>query len=100
MPWGETPVNPVFIRTFAASLSYCIVSSDGLSSIGCLNCRGALDVHQPDQNEPSHLLATCPECGHWFRIAFSKNETEVIVLELPQMSQITRTPQSLEEGLA
>lgn len=41
------------------------VSLGDFSSLVCLNCDGALCWHQPDPDQPSRLLGTCPACGAW-----------------------------------
>ncbi len=33
---------------------------DGLSNVACLRCGKALDIHQPDSENPDRMLATCP----------------------------------------
>jgi len=38
------------------------------SEVACPDCRGVLELHQPDQRLPERLLGTCPRCSAWFLI--------------------------------
>ena len=37
-----------------------------LSAPSCPNCGSALSIHQPDEELPNRLLATCNCCKSWF----------------------------------
>jgi hypothetical protein len=85
-------VNRFANRPFAASLFYHIVASDRFPTLTCRGCRGSLDIHQPDPNQPEQFLATCSKCGRWYRVAGSTVANELIVLDLPDVGQIPVTP--------
>lgn len=72
-------------RDFAASLSYEVIRPcpDGLSTIHCLACRRALDIHQPDPARPERMLGTCEACGHWHVIGCREADDSAIVTMLP-----------------
>jgi hypothetical protein len=85
-------VNRFSNRPFTASLFYHIVASDSFPTLTCRGCRGFLDIHQPDPTQPGQFLATCSNCGRWYRAAYSTMESELIVLDLPEVGQIPATP--------
>ena len=37
-----------------------------LRDVRCPGCGSALILHQPDQELPDRLLATCPGCRSWY----------------------------------
>jgi hypothetical protein len=84
--------------SFAASLTYHVIASANFPTLACAGCRGWLDVHQPDPNQPDQVLGTCANCGRWYRIGFSTKGKELIVLELPDLGQITATPPPASRG--
>jgi hypothetical protein len=61
----------------------------------CLECREALDAHQPDESNPGRLLATCPECGDWYILDELDEGSRCLMIRLPAPSDIERT---LEEA--
>lgn len=58
----------------------------GLSALPCQNCHEPLDIHQPDPDLPERMLATCPACRDWYLVDYLVNETDVIVLSLPDIA--------------
>lgn len=66
--------------TFTLRILAVPVCPDGQSPLKCLNCRNALDIHQPDGNLPDRMLATCPECRAWYLIECGTGAGAVIVL--------------------
>lgn len=50
----------------------------------CPRCHHDLDLHQPDENMPGRLLATCGSCAGWYLLMELKQDwSEVLVTELP-----------------
>ena len=39
----------------------------------CRECQVRLDVHQPDEERPEHLLGTCAGCGDWYLIEVGRD---------------------------
>ena len=51
----------------------------------CSSCNRKMNLHQPDENLPSQLLATCGFCGTWYSLIELKNDpVEVLMIELPR----------------
>lgn len=38
------------------------------AGIPCPDCHEPLNLHQPDENNPDQLLATCGTCSQWFAV--------------------------------
>ena len=93
MPLEASHVNRIPPRTFTALLSYYKTTSNNFAKLSCQMCRGTLDVHQPDQNQPEQFLGTCSGCGRWYRIA-PMTEAGLTMLELPDFTQIITSPPS------
>jgi hypothetical protein len=64
------------------------ISDQGLEAPRCRDCRTALNVHQPDENRPEQLLATCARCGGWYLIVFGGEYTEAFLFDLPNVGLI------------
>jgi hypothetical protein len=79
------------------TLTMCVVSvpdcPDGQSPLTCLNCRNALDIHQPDGDLPERMLATCPHCRAWHVIECGPGPGALIVL-LPDSTSFRKAPKS------
>src|SRR5262249_5985205 len=58
-------------RSAPRSLTFELVArpllmSSEESSLLCPACGDALDLHQPDENRPTHLVGICEFCSKWF----------------------------------
>ena len=71
---------------------YCIVSA-ALSTLNCRSCRGPLDIHQPNPNQPDQFLGTCSDCNLWYRVESKPGEGRLTVMQLPEVAE-TRAPTS------
>ena len=62
-------MHPLFPHQLSISWNVTVldVAPDGLVTPRCQKCRAELDVHQPDESNPDHLLGTCRDCGRWRR---------------------------------
>src|SRR5207245_911117 len=58
------------------------VSFEGLGSPRCPECGTALNLHQPDEEDPGRLLATCG-CGAWHMIEVPSGGTTALLFSLP-----------------
>jgi hypothetical protein len=57
----------------------------------CPLCEQELSLHQPDENLPSQLLATCDYCSAWYSLIDLNDEgSEVFMVELPGRSVAER----------
>jgi hypothetical protein len=57
----------------------------------CPRCKHVLDLHQPDENLPNRLLATCDSCLRWyclFGTGEDSDSNQFFMLGLPDKSMI------------
>jgi hypothetical protein len=64
------------------------LSDDGLETPACRNCQTPLNIHQPDEDRPEHLLGTCARCGAWYLIELGKEETGAFMFDLPNVTLV------------
>ena len=58
----------------------------------CPNCQVPLNLHQPDEEQPSQLLGTCDCCSRWFFLVESEMDWDgTLLFELPSAETIRRT---------
>jgi hypothetical protein len=57
----------------------------------CPLCDQVLNLHQPDENMPTQLLATCDCCLRWYALfAISEDSNQFLMLDLPDKSVIDK----------
>jgi hypothetical protein len=79
---GPIPIS-FDLMTHAVSMS-----PDG-SSLCCPECEVLLDLHQPDDNEPTQLLGICDACNKWyFLVEIEFNWNGALLFELPSAGAI------------
>ena len=66
------------------------VTDEGLEAPQCRACRATLNVHQPDEIRPEHLLGTCALCGRWYLIEFGEEGTEAYLFDLPNLEEVRK----------
>ena len=55
----------------------------------CPCCGKQLNLHQPDENLPTQLLATCDDCSRWFSLfELSDDAREILMIDLPERSML------------
>jgi hypothetical protein len=64
------------------------ISAEGLEPPRCRNCQIELNLHQPDEDRPEHMLGTCAGCGDWYLIEFGKNLREAFLFDLENVRSI------------
>jgi hypothetical protein len=81
----------------AFELNARVVSSGVIDSTPCCpSCDHGLSLHQPDENRPSQLLATCESCSQWFSIIeFADESGELLMVELPSLSMFEKLAENL-----
>jgi hypothetical protein len=56
----------------------------GASSFCCPDCQAALDLQQPDVDQPTQLLGICDGCSKWFFLVELEEEWNgTMLFELP-----------------
>jgi len=70
------------------TLSYFHVRSSRLSQLPCQRCRTTLDILQPDLHRPFQFLATCPDCGAWYRVEIRAGDSRGVMLNLPEIARL------------
>jgi hypothetical protein len=73
--------------TITWNVTRLAISSEGLETPRCGDCQATLNVHQPDENRPDHLLGTCDACGRWFLIEIG-TKREAFLFDLPNVTLI------------
>jgi hypothetical protein len=77
--------SPLAFELVARALS----SNGWANSLCCPECQVTLNLHQPDEEQPSQLLGTCDCCSRWFFVVESDLESdEMLLFELPTAETI------------
>ncbi len=71
-----------------ARLAGFTTSTDRLGELECQVCRDSLDLHQPDTGLPYRFLATCPDCGLWYRVQVNLSGDMATVIQLPEVEDL------------
>jgi hypothetical protein len=65
-------------------VAYSMGGSTWTNSLDCPNCHVPLNLHQPDEEQPSQLLGTCGCCSRWFFLVESELDRDgTLLFELP-----------------
>jgi hypothetical protein len=79
---GPVPIS-FEMMTHAASMS------QEVGSLCCPECEVPLDLHQPDDNEPTQLLGVCASCSRWyFVVEVESTWNNALLFELPSAGSI------------
>ena len=78
-------MHPLFPHRLSITwkLTVLEIPASGLVEACCQKCRLPLDVHQPVESQPTHLLGTCSECGSWHMIELSADGMEAYLFNMP-----------------
>lgn len=77
--------SPVLVTLSVVDLS---PPPDDLRTIRCLECRGVLDWHQPNDNSPYRLLAACRRCEAWHLLKVDVGLERATLAKLPDLDQL------------
>jgi hypothetical protein len=77
--------------TIACHVTSLAISAEGLEPPKCRDCQVELNLHQPDEDRPEHMLGTCARCGEWYLIEFGKNSREAFLFDLANVRTIRQT---------
>jgi hypothetical protein len=95
---GEEAVKPShFAVSESVPISFELAASlvrtnSWTESLSCPHCQVPLNLHQPDQEQPSQLLGTCDDCSRWFFLVESELDWEgTLVFELPSAEMVRAT---------
>jgi hypothetical protein len=70
-------------------LARAVSLASPMDALACPECRDALDLHQPDENQPAHLLGTCASCGNWyFLVELEADWRRAVLFDLPSVAAI------------
>jgi hypothetical protein len=86
-------MHPLFPHQLSISWNVTVleVSHDGLVSPCCHKCGTQLDIHQPDEGSPDHLLGTCRDCGSWHMIEMAPGRREALLFDMPGVDFVRKT---------
>jgi len=77
---GLTMPNPMTFELVTRP----VTMKPGASSLCCPDCQVPLNLHQPDQDQPSQLLGTCDGCSKWFfLVEIEQDWNGTLLFELP-----------------
>jgi len=81
-------MHPCSASVLLSAQSLCPLPQD-LSTIHCLDCRSALDWHQPDSQAPERMLGVCLQCGGWhlLDLAFEADAAAFVLLTVSRSLQ-------------
>src|SRR4051794_7231053 len=79
--------------TITWNVTALTISDEGLEPPVCRDCQSPLNIHQPEEAHPEHLLGPCSDCGAWYLIEI-RNKNEAQMFDLPNVAMIhaTRPP--------
>jgi hypothetical protein len=67
------------------------VSDHELETPSCRDCQTPLNVHQPDEDRPEHLLGTFARWAAWSLIEVGKGKTGAFMFDLPKVALVHAT---------
>jgi hypothetical protein len=94
--------SPRRVRSSSTILPFVartIATERGSRGFRCPACRSPLNLMQPDENEPTRLLAICDACTNWaFLVELEGDSETVLLVEVPDAETIRRTYLEVEAG--
>jgi hypothetical protein len=67
-----------------------------LDWVECVDCRGPLELHQPDAQSPDRLLGICTGCGRWYVMLLAVGKPEAVLVSLPHRDWYQAAAEALE----
>jgi hypothetical protein len=65
------------------------VTNNSWTNLCCPVCQVLLNLHQPDEDQPSHLLGTCDDCSRWFFLVENDVSSDgTLLFELPSADTV------------
>jgi hypothetical protein len=69
--------------------THAVSMSPEVCSLCCPECEIPLDLHQPDDNEPTQLLGICGSCCKWyFLVEIESDWNDALLFELPSAGAV------------
>jgi hypothetical protein len=77
-----------------------VTMSSPMDALACPDCLAPLDLHQPDENQPAHLLGTCGACSRWFSLVeIDPDCSGAVLFELPTAAAFREVLEASEAGM-
>lgn len=70
----------------------------GAVTLACRRCGVALDLHQPEPDDPDLMLGTCLECGAWFAIRVEGISALIVTLPMVDLMRQAMDPVGVSAG--
>ena|SRR5579883_2491257 len=85
---GGIAMHPSFPQrlTIAWKVTTLSLTATGIETPYCQKCHIPLDVHQPDEKYPNHLLGTCVDCSEWYFIELPAKGDEAFMFNMPAIA--------------
>jgi hypothetical protein len=78
----STPLTFQLVARSVSSIAWA-------NSLCCPECEVTLNLHQPDEDQPSQLLGTCDCCSRWFFLVENELDCDdMLLFELPNAEEI------------
>ena len=84
---------PMTSRSVSVVLGLFRIPSLSKGGVRCPDCKGALDLHQPDERNPDRLLGVCKRCSDWFLMDMRPDQTAWMVVPLPDAAFFRDVPE-------
>jgi hypothetical protein len=82
--WSGTVLVPLVLTLVE------LVEADERWDIPCPGCGQAMSLHQPDEENPDHLLGTC-DCGQFWVAIELISDGSAVILGLPTPNSLVRS---------
>jgi hypothetical protein len=72
----------------------------GCEQLRCPACRAILNVHQPEDDVPNRLMAscTCEECALWLALVVTPDRSRVYMVRIPSPPEMWEALSREERG--
>jgi hypothetical protein len=84
---------PMSSRSVSLVLGLFGIPSLSKSGARCPDCKGALDLHQPDEGNPERLLGVCQRCSGWFLMDQRPGQRSWMMVHLPDAATFRDGPE-------
>ena len=86
-PFRTTLVGPIPLSFDVVARPAVFTPESGAH--GCPECQAPIDLHQPEESQPTRLLGTCSECSRWFLLIEMEDScSRTFLVELPCADKI------------
>jgi hypothetical protein len=97
-PFGRKLAGPVRMNFDLVARAVLVGGEE--SGLCCPDCEAPMDLHQPDENEPTKLLGACLDCSKWFLVIEAEDpDGRTMLVELPCADRIREAAGAIGAGV-